>query len=153
MPGRDARCRKSARDPLHDRRRAPRRLFPTRSSALEYPSGACFFALETDMGTEQIKEHDLKGSTIVRKLRGYRTILRDQVYRQRNSRFPLCRCSSSPRAWCACATSWIACAAWLEADGGGPTHGFLFKAVPELARRTRDKPAVSGHMLAIPGIG
>src|SRR6202034_3090663 len=41
-----------------------RSLIPDALFGLEYSTGACFFALETDMGTEPLKESELKNSTI-----------------------------------------------------------------------------------------
>lgn len=60
-----------------------RSLIPDALFGLEYSTGACFFALETDMGTEPLKESELKNSTIGQKLRAYRTITRDGTFRSR----------------------------------------------------------------------
>jgi hypothetical protein len=124
-------------------------IIPDALFGLEYPSGACFFALETDMGTEQLKEHDLKSSTLVRKLRAYRSVIRDEHYR---SRFAL------PSLQVLIVTASVVrmrnimdCLRRIaDVDGKGSTHPFLFKALPQVARRTRDKLPATGHLLSSP---
>ena len=124
-------------------------LIPDALFGLEYPAGACFFALETDMGTEQLKENDLKNSTLARKLRAYRNVIRDERYR---ARFAL------PSLQILIVTASVTrmhnimdCLRRIaDCDGKGSTHPFLFKALPEVARRTRDKLPTTGHMLTVP---
>ena len=60
-----------------------RSLIPDALFGLEYPTGACFFALETDMGTEPIKESDLRNSAIGQKFKAYRTIIKEGTFRSR----------------------------------------------------------------------
>lgn len=60
-----------------------RLLIPDALFGIEYSNGACFFALEADMGTEQQRDNESKNATIVRKLRGYRQIIRDESFKSR----------------------------------------------------------------------
>ena len=126
-----------------------RSVIPDALFGVEYPTGACFFALETDMGTEQIREHDLKGSTIVRKLRGYLAIMRDQAYR-RQFALPSLQVLVVTASIVRMRNIIEALRRLTEPDASSATHAFLFKAIPELGRRTRDKLPVSGHMLTGP---
>ena len=124
-------------------------LIPDALFGLQYPSGACFFALEIDMGTEQHKECDRKSVTLRQKFRAYRTIMRDRLV---TSRFGL------PSLQVLMVTPGVVrkrnmmdhVARVFEGDAEGLSRSFLFKAVPQLARSSGDKPPVTGHMLTIP---
>ncbi len=56
-----------------------RSLIPDALFGIEYPTGACFFTLEMDMGTEPLKESEIRNSTIDQKLKAYRTIINDRL--------------------------------------------------------------------------
>lgn len=124
-------------------------LIPDGLFGIEYPSGACFFALETDMGTEQQRDSELKNSTIVRKLRGYRQLVRGDACR---GRFGL------PALQVAIVTTSVArmqnmidaLTELAEREANWSTRPFLFRAVPALARLSGLSPPVSGHMLTVP---
>ncbi len=126
-----------------------RSLIPDGLFGIEYPSGACFFALETDMGTEQQRDSELKSSTIVRKLRGYRQVIASDMCR---IRFGL------PALQVAVVTASVArmqnmidvLAELAERETNWSTRLFLFRAVPTLARLGGLSPPVSGHMLTVP---
>jgi protein involved in plasmid replication-relaxation len=124
-------------------------LIPDALFGLQYPSGACFFALEIDMGSEQHKDNDRKSVTLRQKFRAYRTVMRDRVI---TSRFGL------PALQVLMVTPGIVrmrnmmdhASRVLDGEPGALGASFLFKAVPQLARGSSDKPPVTGHMLTIP---
>jgi hypothetical protein len=75
---------REARNPFaipYDAGDGQRHTIPDALFGLEYGNGACFFAMETDMGTEQHRDNEIKNATIVRKLRGYRQIVRDETFK------------------------------------------------------------------------
>jgi hypothetical protein len=123
-------------------------LIPDGLFGLQYPSDACFFALELDMGTEQHKECDRKSVTLRQKFRGYRTIMRERLV---TSHFGL------PSLHVLMVTPGFVrkrnmtdhVARVFEGDAEGLSRAFLFKAVPPLVRASSDKPPVTGHMLTI----
>ncbi len=78
-------------------------LIPDALFGLQYPNGACFFALEIDMGTEQHKDSDLKSVTLRQKFRAYRVVMRERSL-HRNSACRRLSYSPSRRASCVCAT-------------------------------------------------
>ncbi len=131
---------RSAANPLalpYEARDGRRSLIPDGLFGLEYPSGACFFALETDMGTEQQRDSDAKSSTILQKLRGYRQVISSEV----------CRAHLAlPSLQIALVTVSVARMQNMietlfrlsEREANWPARQFLFKAVPTLARREQD---------------
>jgi protein involved in plasmid replication-relaxation len=126
-----------------------RHLIPDGLFGLEYPSGACFFALETDMATEQHRDNEMKNATIVRKLRAYRDVIRSETFKTRfglPSPQILIVTPSAVRMQNMLAT--VARLADIEAKW--PSGRFLFKAVPELARRARASLSQTRPLLAEP---
>jgi hypothetical protein len=126
-----------------------RHLIPDALFGIEYPSGACFFALETDMGTEQHRDNELKNATIVRKLRGYRQIVRSEAFK---AHFGL----PSPQVLTVTASvvrmhNMLATLARLaDMEANWPSRRFQFKAIPDLARRTGAHLPTTGHLLTDP---
>ena len=126
-----------------------RHLIPDALFGVEYAAGACFFALETDMGTEQHRDNEMKSATIVRKLRGYRQIIRTETFK---TRFGL------PSPQILIVTPSVArmhnmlrtLARLADVEANWPSGRFLFKAVPELARRIRPYLSPTGHLLTEP---
>ena len=140
---------REARNPLaipYDANDGQRHLIPDALFGLEYPDGACFFALETDMGTEQHRDNEMKNATIVRKLRAYRQIVRSDIFK---TRFGL----PSPQVLIVTASvvrmhnmlDTVRRLADLEPNW--PSKRFQFKAIPELARRNRAHLPPTGHLL------
>ena len=124
-------------------------LIPDALFGLQYAQGACFFALEIDMGTEQHKESDRKSVTLRQKFRAYRAVMRDRVF---TSRFGL------PALHVLMVTPGVVrmrnmmetAARIFDGDPGALGASVLFKAVPQLARGSSETPPVTGHMLTIP---
>ena len=120
-----------------------------RCSASNIANGACFFALETDMGTEQHRDNEIKNATIVRKLRGYRQIVREETFK---TSYGL----PSPQVLIATASvvrmhNLLDTAERLSAlDPHWPSRRFQFKAIPNLARRNRTHLEPTGHLLTEP---
>ena len=143
---------REARNPFaipYDASDGQRHLIPDALFGLEYSNGACFFALETDMGTEQHRENEIKNATIIRKLRGYRQIVRDETFKAwygLPSPQVLIATGSVVRMHNMLDTAARLCAL----DPHWPSRRFHFKAVPELARRNRPQLEPTGHMLTAP---
>ena len=137
---------REARNPFaipYDASDGQRHLIPDALFGLEYGNGACFFALETDMGTEQHRDNEIKNATIVRKLRGYRQIVREETFK---TWYGL----PSPQVLIATASvvrmhNLLDTAARLSAlDPHWPSRRFQFKAIPNLARRDRAQLRADG---------
>jgi hypothetical protein len=124
-------------------------LIPDALFGLQYPSGACFFALEIDMSSEQHKDNDRKGVTLRQKFRAYRTVMRDRVF---VARFGL------PALQVLMVTPGVVrmrnmmdhASRVLDGEPGTLGGSFLFKAVPQLARGSSDRPPITGHMFTNP---
>ena len=133
----------------YDASDAQRHLIPDALFGVEYGNGACFFALETDMGTEQHRDSEIKNATIVRKLRGYQQIVRGDAFK---ARYGL----PSPQILMATTSvvrmhNMLDTAARLSAlDPHWPSRRFQFKAIPNLARRNRSHLPPTGHLLTDP---
>ena len=124
-------------------------LIPDGLFGLQYPNGACFFALEIDMGTEQHKESDLKNVTLRQKFRAYRTIMREKLFA---SQFGL------PSLLLLVVTPGIVrlrnmmedVSRICDHDGGELSQSFLFKSLPYLARQSTEKLPAGGEILTLP---
>ena len=124
-------------------------LIPDGLFGLQYPNGACFFALEIDMGTEQQKDNALKSATLRQKFRAYRVVMRERLFA---SRFAL------PSLFLLTVTTGaVRMRNMMEhidclSDHGAQDLGrsFLFKAIPTLSPRSPKRPPVNGHILTIP---
>ena len=124
-------------------------IIPDGLFGLQYPSGACFFALEIDMGTEQQSDNKLKSATLRQKFRAYRIVMRERLFA---SRFAL------PSLLLLTVTTGtirmrnmmdnIGCL--FDHDAQDLGRLFLFKAIPALSPRSPERPPIDGHMLTIP---
>ena len=124
-------------------------LIPDGLFGLQYSSGACFFALEIDMGTEQQQDNTLKSTTLRQKFRAYRVVMRERLFA---SRFAL------PSLMLTTVTTGaIRMRNMMEHVASLSDHGaqdlgraLLFKAIPSLSPRLPERPPITGHMLTIP---
>jgi hypothetical protein len=121
-----------------------RSLIPDAIFGIEYPTGACFFALEMDMGTEPLKESELRYSTIDQKLKAYRTIINDGLFRSQfalPSLIVLILTRSAVRAG-----NLIERLRSLAArDGKGSTSSILFNSLPQSTLGANRNPADPDH--------
>ena len=124
-------------------------LIPDGLFGLQYPAGACFFALEIDMGTEQHLDSPRKSASLQQKFRAYRTIMREKLYASRFALPSLLLLTVTPSAARMCNM--------MEhvnriCDHGAKvlTNAFLFRAEPSLTRKSGRKLATDGHMLTTP---
>ena len=127
----------------HDGRRC---LIPDALFGLEYPSGACFFALETDMGTEQLSDNKLKNATITQKFRSYRAIIRHEIHRTRYG-LPSLQVLIVTPSIVRMQNIMETLARHAACDPNWATRAFHFKAVPELVRRSGVSLRPNGHLL------
>ena len=126
-----------------------RHLIPDALFGLEYPTGACFFALETDMGTEQHRENEMKNATIARKLRGYREIIRRETFKT-GFGLPSLQVLIVTASVVRMQTMLATLARFADLEPYWPTRLFMFKAVRELARQARHQLPPTGHVLREP---
>jgi hypothetical protein len=126
-----------------------RYLIPDALFGVEYPNGACFFALETDMGTEQHRDNDMKNATIIRKFRGYREILRRETFKARFG-LPTPQILTVTPSVVRMHNMLMTVERLADLEPNWPTKRFQFKAVPELARRSRPQLPPTGHLLTEP---
>ena len=124
-------------------------LIPDGIFGLEYPSGACFFALETDMGTEQLCDSKIKPATITQKLRGYRAIIRDEIYRSRFG-LPSLQVLTVTASVVRMQNMMELIERQAACDPNWPTRAFNFKALPERVHRSGAQLPSSGHLLTTP---
>ena len=107
-----------------------------------------FYALETDMGTEQLEEHKLKHSTLAAKYKAYREMWANALHTKHygvtemrllvvaNKTFRLENIKEAFRR-----------VANEDAhQGAGPV---IFKAVPQLDHRNNQKPPATGHLFDV----
>jgi hypothetical protein len=124
-------------------------LIPDALFGLQYAAGACFFALEIDMGTEQHKDSDAKSVTLRQKFRAYRAVMRDRLHA---SQFGL------PSLYVLMVTPGVLRLRNMMEHVGrvfdgapeGQSARFLFKAMPALAPINAHVARPTGHMLRIP---
>ena len=152
--GRD-KCPREAKDadnPLgipHKSGATTRYITPDNLFGIEYGVGACFFALETDMGTEQQSERADGSTSIEQKVKGYREIIHAQEFK---TRFGL------PSLQVMFLTIGVVrmhgiiqtVARIASKDGKGSARPFLFKAVPAFLNRTHAPLPATGHVLTEP---
>lgn len=123
-------------------------LTPDAIFGIEYGNGAYFFAIETDMGTEQIEE-SRSNVSITQKIKNYREILHKQTFRERFA-LPSLQVMFVTTSIIRMHNMMDKVVAIGSKDGKGSTRPFLFKAIPQLAHRTRDPLPPTGHLLTEP---
>jgi hypothetical protein len=111
-------------------------VIPDALFGLEYPTGACFFALETDMATEQHRENDFKSATIVRKLRAYRQAFREDAFKTRFG-LPSVQILTVTTSAIRMHNMLETLTRFVEIETNWPSKRFQFMAIPELDRRRR----------------
>jgi len=126
-----------------------RYLTPDAIFGIEYGNGACFFAVETDMGTEQQSERKGGGTSITQKVKAYREIIHRQTFKEYLG-LPSLQVIFATTSVIRLHNIFETVLSIASKDGKGSTRPFLGKAPTEIAYRTHQPLPATGHILAEP---